>query len=162
MFHNFFKSVFKNKSDCFPASDLNVISFTEHASFPGADDLHSRILKELSNELSLSLYLIFSKPLSEWELPQERKDAIITPLHEKEEKEFASNYRLISLTSILWKIMAPIIKDFWRTSDMNLFLKKLPIQLIINDKFHHQLDRKCQTNADLHLDFAKAFGDTHR
>ena len=45
--------------------------------------------------------------------------------------------------------MAPIVKDFWRTSDMNLFLKKLPIQLIINDKFHHQLDRKCQTNADL-------------
>ena len=50
---------------------------------PGPDELHPRILKELSNELSLPLSLIFSKSFSEGELPQDWKDAIITPLHNK-------------------------------------------------------------------------------
>ena len=78
---------------------------------PGADELHARILKELSNELSLPLCLIFSKSFSEGQLPQNWKDVIITPLHKKGGKEFASNYRLISLTSIGCKVMESMIKD---------------------------------------------------
>ena len=37
---------------------------------PGADELNPRILKELSNKLSLSFSLIFSKPFSKGELTQ--------------------------------------------------------------------------------------------
>ena len=65
----------------------------------------------MSNELSLPLSLIFSKSFSEGELPQDWKDAIITPLHKKGEKEFASHYRPISLTSVVSKVMESIIKD---------------------------------------------------
>ena len=65
-------------------------------------------LKELSNELSLPLSLIFSKSFSEGELPKDWKGAFIAPLHKKGEKEFASNYRPISLSSIVLKM---IIKD---------------------------------------------------
>ena len=36
---------------------------------PWPDELHPRILKELCNELSLPLSLIFSKSFSEGELP---------------------------------------------------------------------------------------------
>ena len=85
-FNIFFKSVFKEESDCLPGFNLNVISSIEHGSFPkdkikyklhnlnpykspGADELHPRILKELSNKLSLPLSLIFSKSFSEGELP---------------------------------------------------------------------------------------------
>ena len=68
-------------------------------------------LKELSNELSLPLSLIFSKSFSEVELPQNWKDVIIFPLHKKGEKEFGSNYRPISLNSIVCKVMKSIIKD---------------------------------------------------
>ena len=74
---------------------------------PGPDEFHPRILKELS----LPLSLIFSKSLSEGELSQDWKDAIITPLHKKGEKEFASNYRPISLTSIVCEVMESTIKD---------------------------------------------------
>ena len=95
-----FKSVFTKESDCLPDFNLNVKSSIEHVSFPvdkikkkldnlnpykspGPDELHPRILKELSNELSLPLSLIFSKSFSEGELPQDWKDTIITPLHKK-------------------------------------------------------------------------------
>ena len=127
-FNMFFKSVFTGESDCLPYFNLNVKSSIEHVSFPkdkikkkldnlnpykspGADELHAKILKELSNELSLPLSLIFSKSFSEGELPQDWKDVIITPLHKKGNKEFASNYRLISLTSIGCKFMESMIKD---------------------------------------------------
>ena len=74
----FFKSVFTEESDCLPDVNLNVKSSIEPVSFPadkikkkpdnlnpykspGPEELHRRILKELSNELSLPLFLIFSK-----------------------------------------------------------------------------------------------------
>ena len=117
-FNMFFKSVFTEESDCLPDFNLNVKSSIEHVSFPvdkikkkldnlnpyippGPDELHPRILKELSNELSLPLSLIFSKSFSERELPQDWKDAIITLLHKNGAKEFASNYRPVSVTSIV-------------------------------------------------------------
>ena len=37
-------------------------------------------------------------------MPQDQKDAIITPLHKNGEKEFTSNYRPITLTSIVCKV----------------------------------------------------------
>ena len=100
----FFKSVFTEESDCLPDVNLNVKSSIEHVSFladkikkkpdnlnpyksPGPDELHRRILKELSNELSLPLFLIFSNSFSKGELPQDWKDAITTPLHKKGEKK---------------------------------------------------------------------------
>ena len=127
-FSMIFKSVCTEESDCLPHFNLNVKSSIEHVSFPadktkkrldnlnlykspGSDELYPRILKESSNELSLPVCLIFSKSFSEGELPQDWKDAIITPLHKKGEKEFASNYRPISLTSIVCKVMESIIKD---------------------------------------------------
>ena len=112
----------------FPYFNLNVKSSIEHVSFqadkikkkldnlnpyksPRPDELHPRILKELSNELSLPLSLIFSNSFSEGELPQDWKYAFITPLHKKGEKKFAGNYRPISLISIVCKVMESIIKD---------------------------------------------------
>ena len=65
----------------------------------------------MSNELSLPLSLVFSKSFSKGELPEDWKDAIFTPIHKKGEKEFASNYTTISLTSIVCKVMESIIKD---------------------------------------------------
>ena len=110
-----------------PSGFLNVKSSIEHVSFPavkikkkldnlnpykspGPDELHHRILKEFSNELSLSLSLIFSKSCSEGELPQDWKDVIVTPFHKRGENGFVSNYGPISLTSIVFKVLESIIK----------------------------------------------------
>ena len=122
----------------------------------------------MSNELSLPLSLIFSKSFSEGELPQDWKDAIITPLHKKGEKEFASNYRPISLTSIVCKVMESIIKD-------DILAYMVSNKLLTNLQHGFVPGKSCQpnlllmlnflnesienaTDADLvYLDFAKAF-----
>ena len=76
IFHRNLKGVFTKESDRLPDFNLNVKSSIEHVSFPtdkikkkldnlnpykspGADELHPRILKELSNKLSLPFSLIF-------------------------------------------------------------------------------------------------------
>ena len=87
-FNIFFKSIFTKESDCLTDLNLDVKSSIEHASFqtdkikkkldnlnpyksPGADELLSIMLKELSNELSLPFFLIFTKSFNEGELPQD-------------------------------------------------------------------------------------------
>ena len=77
----------------------------------GVDRLHPRILKELSEELSTLLSIIFTKSFIEGQLLQDWKSTIVTLLHKKGEKELASNYSPISLTCIACKVMESIIKD---------------------------------------------------
>ena len=76
---------------------------------PGIDGLHPRILKELADELALPLTLIYLKSLSSEALPDHWLQAIITPIYKKGSKTAAENYRPVSLTSILCKILEKII-----------------------------------------------------
>ena len=66
-------------------------------------------MKELYEELSTPLLIIFTKWFIEGQLLQNWKDAIVTPSHKKGEKELASNYCPISVTCIACKVMESII-----------------------------------------------------
>src|SRR3981081_1021742 len=44
-------------------------------------------------------------------VPQDWKDAIVSPLHKKGSKDKPENYRPVSLTSIVGKMLESIIKD---------------------------------------------------
>ena len=124
----FFTSVFTKETDTWPEfhtpieNTIDTISFTvdkvkskltelNSCKSAGVNILHSRILKELSEELSTPLSIIFTKSFIEGSLLQNWKDTVVTPIHQKGEKEFASNYRPISLTCIACKLMESIIKD---------------------------------------------------
>ena len=78
---------------------------------PGPDGLHPRILKELAKEISKPLQDIFTTSLREGKLPGDWRIAHITPIHKKGSKTEAGNYRPVSLTSILCKIMEGVIRD---------------------------------------------------
>ena len=181
----FFKNVFKEESYCLPDFNLNVKCSIKHVSFPvdkinkrlnnlnpykstEPDELRLRILKELCNVLSLPLCLIFSTSFSEGELAQNWKDAIINPSHKKEEKEFARNYRPISLTSIVCKVLESIIKSdilaymvsnkLWRNLQHGFIPgKSWQFNLILMLNFPTKSINN-GTDADLvYLDFPKAF-----
>ena len=77
----------------------------------GPDGIHPRILNELSEELSQPLAMLFNKTLVEGKLPQDWKIANITAIHKKGNKKLASNYRPVSLTSLICKKMEEIIRD---------------------------------------------------
>ena len=77
----------------------------------GPDEMHPRLLKELADEILTPLAMIFRKSLLYGDLPLDWKHANVSPLFKKGAKNIASNYRPISLTSIICKIMETIVKE---------------------------------------------------
>ena len=76
---------------------------------PGIDGLHPRVLKEMAEELAHPLTLIYQKSLTSGELPNHWLQAIITPIFKKGSRTSAENYRPVSLTCILCKILEKMI-----------------------------------------------------
>ena len=78
----------------------------------GPDGWHPYFLRELSEELSKPLFILFQKSLKESVVPMDWLSACITAIYKKRRKDIPGNYRPISLTSALCKLLESIIKDF--------------------------------------------------
>ena len=79
---------------------------------PGPDQLHPRILKECAKELALPLKLLFDLTMEKGCIPKEWKSAEIKAIYKKKgKKSNPSNYRPVSLTSVVSKLMEKIIKS---------------------------------------------------
>ena len=78
---------------------------------PGMDGIHPRVLCELKEEVAEPLADFMNKTLMKSELPQEWKDAMVTPIYKKGAKSTAVNYRPVSLTSVVCKVTESIIRD---------------------------------------------------
>ena len=75
----------------------------------GPDCIPAKVLKEMAEELSPSLALIFSASLQQGKIPQDWRKALITPLFKKGDQTNPTNYRPVSLTSICCKLLEHII-----------------------------------------------------
>ena len=69
------------------------------------------ILKELAHELSFPLYTIFNKSLTEKYVPSKWRMSDVTGIFKKGAKNLASNYRPVSLTCILCKVLESFVRD---------------------------------------------------
>jgi hypothetical protein len=67
----------------------------------GPDCIPSFILKSAADELAPILTQLYQYSLAEDEIPSDWRDAHIVPVFKKGEKHLPSNYRPISLTSIV-------------------------------------------------------------
>ena len=72
---------------------------------PGPDKIYPRILKELSNELASPLAYLFNLSIEKGEIPEEWKCAEVTAIFKKGAKSSANNYRPVSLTCIVCKVL---------------------------------------------------------
>ena len=138
------------------------------AKSPGPDNIHPRILYELRHELILPLKIIFETSYKLNQLPSDWKIGHITAIFKKGSKVDPSNYRPISLTSIICKVMESIIRDhimkFFICNDYFTefqygFIKgrSTALQLLsIMDEWTSILDSGGQVDA-IYTDFAKAF-----
>ena len=128
--NNFFCSVFtKEKTDSIPeCENKNKENYIDNVIFTkdkvlkklknlnasktgGPDGIQAVVLKELCNELSEPLAVLFEKSMKEGKLPAIWKDANVSPIFKKGEKNKPNNYRPVSLTCLLCKIMESIIRD---------------------------------------------------
>ena len=79
---------------------------------PGPDNLHPRVVKELADVLVKPLHIIFNLSLRLGKIPPAWKTATVSASYKlKGSKNVAENYRPISLTNIMSRIMISIIRD---------------------------------------------------
>ena len=75
----------------------------------GPDSIKPIILKELRLEIAPVICLLFEKSLKTGTLPSEWTKTQVCPLYKKGDKTDPANYRPISLTCILCKVMEHVI-----------------------------------------------------
>ena len=85
--------------------DLNIDKAT------GPDGMTPKMLKPMAKVLAKPISMIIETSLSRAKLPRIWKIAWIVVIYKKGKKTLACNYRPISLTSIICKIMEKIIRD---------------------------------------------------
>ena len=78
---------------------------------PGVDNIATRILIENAEVLSEPLCYIFLDSLKNGIVPNNWKTANVSAIFKKGKKEMPCNYRPVSLTSHICKVMESIIKD---------------------------------------------------
>ena len=76
---------------------------------PGPDGFPAILLRECSKELSKPLYQIFRNSINTADIPNDLKDAIITPIPKGGLKSDPKNYRPINLLSHLLKVLEKLI-----------------------------------------------------
>jgi hypothetical protein len=77
----------------------------------GPDGIGPMILQELEDSLAPALTIIFRKSMEEGGVPNDWKEANVTPIFKKGSKASPLNYRPVSLTSVSCKIMESVIRD---------------------------------------------------
>jgi hypothetical protein len=134
----------------------------------GPDGIGPRLLKELASELAPVLAVIFNRSLSEGKVPEDWREANVTPIFKKGSKSCPGNYRPVSLTSVCCKLMESVISDS--------VTNHLTVNGLIGNSQHGFMKGKsCTTNLleflevattavdrgeafdIIYLDFAKAF-----
>ena len=134
----------------------------------GPDEIHTRVLREGVNSITEALKIIFERSLAFTEIPQDWKLANVVPIFKKGRKDDVGNYRPVSLTSVVCKVLEKVVK--------NSIWEHLEHYKLIRDSQHgFRSGRSCLTNLlefleyitkqldegntmdVVYLDFSKAF-----
>eukprot|EP00061_Rhincodon_typus_P011696 g36916.t1 len=78
---------------------------------PGLDGIHPRVLKEMTGVIAKALVVIFQNLLDYGAVPAHWKIANVMPLFRKGGRQKMGNYRLVSLISVVGKMLESIIKE---------------------------------------------------
>jgi len=134
----------------------------------GPDGFHPRVLKETAKAISPVMANIFNKSLTEKTVPTKWKDGHITAIHKKGKKTMAENYRPISLTSVIGKVMEKFVRDALvdHMIKHNLFCdaqhgfvpgRSCMTQLLVTLEMWTEMIDKSEPIDVIYLDFKKAF-----
>ena len=162
-----------------PEISLNSVFFTKEevkkklkgldaSKSGGPDEINAGILKELSDVIAEPIASLFNKSMKEGKLPGQWKEANVTPLFKKGDKTKTNNYRPVSLTCILCKVMEAIIRDKMMTYfEEHNYLSEFQHGFVPHrscttnllatlDSWTESLDHGAPVDA-IYLDFSKAF-----
>ena len=135
---------------------------------PGPDEITPRVLKEVKYSIVKDIYDIFDLSLRTGSVPKDWKLANVVPIHKKGDRACFKNYRPISLTSTLGKILETIITKQITThletnnlihDSQHGFRNHRSCLTNLIEFFHHMMEKYDTNNAIdiIYLDFQKAF-----
>ena len=105
----------------------------------GPDNMHPFVLQKTARATSRPLELIFRKSLENGECPEDWRSANVTPIHKKGDRTDPSNYRPVSLTSQVCKVLESLVRDH--------IIEHLSKNDILRDEQHgFREGRSCLTN----------------
>ena len=81
------------------------------SSAPGPDKVWTRVLHDLAEQLSGPLAIIFGRLLKEEAVPEIWLKSLVCPIFKKGAKSDPGNYRPVSLTCVVCKVMESILVD---------------------------------------------------
>ena len=145
-----------------------IQNLNEHSA-AGPEDISPKIIKEIESEITVPLAILFRRSLECGKIPDEWRNAHVTPIYkQKGKRSEPGNYRPVSLTSVVGKMMERLVKEE--------LVNHLESKKLLSDSQHgFRPGRSPQTNLIeflnkttrwydegksfdiLYLDFAKAF-----
>ena len=105
-----------DKIECIPMNKVEITdedvkkqpSALRQDKASGPDNMIARVLLEIRDEILRPLSKIFECSVQESKLP---RDALVIPIFKKGSKKEAGNYRPVSLTSVVGKMLESILRD---------------------------------------------------
>ena len=105
----------------------------------GPDGIHPHVLQKTAKAMSIPLAKLFQQSLDTGEVPEDWRTANITPIHKKGDRSEPSNYRPVSLTSQVCKILETFIRD--------KIVEHLTVNNLLSEAQHgFRKGRSCLTN----------------
>lgn len=151
-----------------PEAVFKTMSKLKPKKSSGPDGIPTVALKNLRSPLCGPLSMIFNSLMSTGNIPTEWTSAIVTPLYKKDDASQCENYRPVSLTCSICKIMEKLIVD-----DLSSYLRT---NKLISKSQHGFLSKRCTTTNlldtlndwtiainnkktvdSIYIDFSKAF-----
>lgn len=170
VFSDFFASVFSSESFVnFPFvarrgdEVIHEVCFTEALlreeiaklplrSSPGFDSIANPFLIRAVDAVALPLSLLFSKSFQQGNLAKDWKSAIVCPLLKSGPKNSTSNFRPVSLTSCVCKLMERILRSS--------IVEHLSVNRLLNlSQFGFMESRSCELQLVKYLDFLTSIID---
>ena len=88
--------------------ELAIEKLKSHKS-PGIDQIPEELIKAGIRTIRFAIYKLIISIWNKVELPEEWKESIIVPIHNKVDKTDCNNYRGISLLPTMYKILYNIL-----------------------------------------------------
>ena len=89
----------------------NLIAGMKEQSAPGPDGFPNKLIKEVEKEIALPLKILFRNSMDSGKIPNDWRQAVFTPIYKmKGSKASPGNYRPVSLTSSIGKLMERLVK----------------------------------------------------